>query len=305
MFEQYRKQITEAGRRAHYNTSFSPEKRGEQEFEGFCGTCEKIIEQIDKLQLSEEIKAVEKTLFVETLFNKEMQYLRIKSNCISSMITGGSNFPVRRAERANQAEHRASEVYWNFVNNYIKRLEKKHGINNSGIIKTSDENAVEQLEEKILKLEQMQEKMILANKIIRKHKTNEERKIELMKAGFSEKLIDEMLKVNCFGGIGFERYELTNNNANIKRLKERLEKTKKLKTMDNFEKVYSSGIKLEDAPSENRIRIFFNGKPDSSTITELKRHAFRWTPSLGCWQAYRNTRSMEFAKNTANKEVTK
>lgn len=84
-----------------------------------------------------------------------------------------------------------------------------------------------------------------------------------------------------------------------------LEKTKKLKTMDNFEKVYSSGIKLEDAPSENRIRIFFNGKPDSSTIAELKRHAFRWTPSLGCWQAYRNSRSMEFAKNTANKEVSK
>ena len=145
--------------------------------------------------------------------------------------------------------------------------------------------------------------MVLANKIIRKYKTNEERKIELMKAGFSEKLTDEMLKVNCFGGIGFERYELTNNNANIKRLKERLEKIKKLKTMDNFEKVYSSGIKLEDAPSENRIRIFFNKKPNSTTIAELKRHAFRWTPSLGCWQAYRNSRSMEFAKNTANKEA--
>lgn len=300
-FEQYRKQIIEAGIRAHYNTSFSPEKRGEQEFEGFCRTCEKIIEQINKLELSPEIKAVEKTLFVETLFNKEIQYLRIKSNCISSMITGGSNFPVRRAERANKAEHNASEACLNFVNNYIKRLEKKHGIDfySTNVIKKEDSDAVDKLKEKILKLEQLQEKMIEANKIIRKYKTNEERKAELIKAGFSEKLTDEMLEVNCFGGQGFERFKTTNNGAEIRRAKQRLEQTEKLKSQKTVEIKAENGIRLEDNPAENRIRIFYNGKPPAETISELKHYAYRWTPSLGCWQAYRNNRSIEFAKKQA------
>jgi hypothetical protein len=300
-FEQYRKQITEAGRRAHYNTSFSPEKRGEQEFEGFCGTCEKIIEQIDKLQLSEEIKAVEKTLFVETLFNKEMQYLRIKSNCISSMITGRSNFPVRRAERANQAEHNASEAYMNFVNNYIKKLEKKHGIDfySTNVIKKEDSDAVEKLKKKIETLEKMQSMMIEANKIVRKYKTNEERKAEFLKIGFSEKTTDEILTPNGIGGIGFMRFELTNNGATIRTAKQRLEQIEKLKSQKTVEFKAENGIRLEDNPAENRIRIFYNGKPPAETISELKHHAFRWTPSLGCWQAYRNNRSIEFAKQQA------
>lgn len=300
-FEQYRKQITEAGRRAHYNTSFSPEKRGEQEFEGFCKTCEKIIEQIEKLNLSPEIKAVEKTLFVETLFQKEMQYLRIKSNCLSTMITGSSNFPVRRAERANQAEHNASEAYWNFVNSYIKRIEKKHGIDfySTNVIKKEDSDAIDKLKEKIAKLEQMQEKMILANKIIRKYKTNEEKKAELIKAGFSEKMTNEILEVNCFGGQGFMRFETTNNGAEIRRAKQRLEQIEKLKSQKTVEIKAENGIRLEDNPAENRIRIFYNGKPPAETIAELKHHAFRWTPSLGCWQAYRNNRSINFAKMQA------
>jgi hypothetical protein len=298
MFEQYRKQITEAGTRAHSGTSFSPEKRGEQEFEAFCRTCERIIEQIGKLNLSDDVKKVEKVLFVETLFNKELQYLRIKSNCISTMITGGSNFPVRRAERANQAEHNASEAYINFVNNYVKRLEKKHGIDfyTTNTIRKEDSDAVEKLKEKIDKLEKTQERMKTANAICRKFKTDEDRKAELVKAGFSEGLAEKIITPNCYNGIGFMPFELTNNNATIRTAKQRLAQIEKMKNQKTQEVTAENGIRLEDNPAENRIRIFYPGKPSPETISELKRHAYRWTPSLGCWQAYRNNRSIEFAR---------
>jgi hypothetical protein len=120
-----------------------------------------------------------------------------------------------------------------------------------------------------------------------------------LKIGFSEKTADEILTPNGMGGIGFMRFELTNNGATIRTAKQRLEQIEKLKNQETKEITAESGIKLEDNPADNRIRIFYNGKPAPEIISELKHHAFRWTPSLGCWQAYRNNRSIEFAKQQA------
>jgi hypothetical protein len=52
------------------------------------------------------------------------------------------------------------------------------------------------------------------------------------------------------------------------------------------------GVRVEDAPADNRIRLYFPDKPDEVTRSALKARGFRWTPSLGCWQAYRNPSAM-------------
>jgi hypothetical protein len=41
--------------------------------------------------------------------------------------------------------------------------------------------------------------------------------------------------------------------------------------------------------------IFFPGKPDEKTRDSLKSSGFRWSPSSGAWQAYRNDRSRYYA----------
>ena len=38
---------------------------------------------------------------------------------------------------------------------------------------------------------------------------------------------------------------------------------------------------------DNRLQVYFPDKPRSDVITALKRHGYRWTPTLRCWQAYR------------------
>jgi hypothetical protein len=112
-----------------------------------------------------------------------------------------------------------------------------------------------------------------------------------------------MLLPDCLGRTGFANYELTNNNANIRRIRTRIEELKRDKVAPEVTQEGHNGIRLEDHPAENRVRLFFPGKPDAGVRTRLKSNAFRWTPSLGCWQAYRNPRSMERARQFVTAEM--
>ncbi len=44
---------------------------------------------------------------------------------------------------------------------------------------------------------------------------------------------------------------------------------------------------------------YFTGKPDAAIRTELKSNGFRWAPSIGAWQAYRNRHTLTTAKRMA------
>lgn len=35
--------------------------------------------------------------------------------------------------------------------------------------------------------------------------------------------------------------------------------------------------------SENRLNLFFEGKPEDEVRSELKHNGFKWSPSRGCW----------------------
>lgn len=44
------------------------------------------------------------------------------------------------------------------------------------------------------------------------------------------------------------------------------------------------GWRIVEDFDENRIRLFFDAKPDAEVRTSLKRHGFRWARSVGAWQ---------------------
>jgi hypothetical protein len=37
-------------------------------------------------------------------------------------------------------------------------------------------------------------------------------------------------------------------------------------------------------PIDNRVRLFFPGKPSADVRSRLKSRGFRWAPSVGAWQ---------------------
>jgi len=120
--------------------------------------------------------------------------------------------------------------------------------------------------------------------------------------GLSETTAKELFQPDYMGRVGFASFELSNNNANIRRMKTRLQSIEAAKQeADTI--VEGECARLEDCPADNRVRLFFPGKPDAEIRQRLKKNGFRWTPSLGCWQAYRNYRTLELAKEFAGGQL--
>jgi hypothetical protein len=81
-------------------------------------------------------------------------------------------------------------------------------------------------------------------------------------------------------------------------MRERLEQTSRSQaTPDKSQQ--GAAARLEDSPADNRVRLFFPAKPSADIRGQLKARGFRWAPSMGCWQAYRNWRTLETAQAIA------
>lgn len=182
---------------------------------------------------------------------------------------------------------------------YFEQKAKAAEANDS--IYLGDDDAVERLEEKLAGLEKNQELMKETNKIVRSKKLAEiEKRDKLIELGCSEEGIRKIFTPDYFGEIGYPRYALTNNGANIRRVKEQLEKAKQMKSTESKEYTVGSVRIVENYP-ENRLQLFFPGKPDDIVRTQLKHNGFRWSPSNGCWQSYLKRHQIQAAKDIINR----
>ena len=132
--------------------------------------------------------------------------------------------------------------------------------------------------------------MKLANKLIKKND-----RAGLLAAGFSETRILRLFTPDYAGRLGFPAYAITNNAANIRRVKERIKDLAAVAD-DVTSEMQVNGIKIIDSVEDNRIQIFFPGKPEAAVIAALKSRGFHWTPSLQCWQRMRSAQALYEAK---------
>lgn len=95
----------EQARRAHYGTSFTPEKRADQE-------CAWYDETVARLIAAGKESAVEKYTALW------LKHMAAKARCLSSMITGPARFPVARNEKHNRWERSAGDA----VDDFLKKV---------------------------------------------------------------------------------------------------------------------------------------------------------------------------------------
>jgi len=270
LLEKYR----EAAQRAHNRTSFSPEKRGNTIIQECSEELAADMEQVTALGGDAEDYRARYERHFST-------WIAAKSRCISSMITGPSNFPTRRAEKARDSEHNRFREFVDWRKNYLDRLARNKRRADRG---ASD--PVAEMREKLEMAEHLQVAMKAANKIVKSGKMSDAEKVDRLQSEihFSEKRALELLRPDCFGCIGFAPYQFTNNLANIKRMRERLIILERKAAAETTETERPDGIRVVENRESDRLQIFFPGKPDRDTINRLKSKAFHWSPSNGCWQ---------------------
>ena len=88
----------------------------------------------------------------------------------------------------------------------------------AGKITSDNPEAIHLLEERLRRLQDMQERMKKANQYVRANNIQ-----GLKEMGFTDKQIADLLKGDELGRKGFPDFELTNNNNNMRRIKQRIE----------------------------------------------------------------------------------
>lgn len=213
----------------------------------------------------------------------------IDTRCPSIMISGGGNFPVRKKEKQNAARDRNLQE-WNYIQGLLDKIRSV----GTGGISSDDPQAVEKLEAKLATLEKHQEMMKAANAAIRM-KDPVKRDAKLADLGYTPEQITQLIEPDFCGRIGYPAYALQNNNANIRRIRGRIEELKKRSesTLKGWE--FDRGRVVVNT-TENRLQIIFDGKPDADIRTELKSEGFRWAPSQGAWQRQLTDNAMRAAR---------
>ena len=196
----------------------------------------------------------------------------------SILITGGGNFPVRKKEKQNAARDRNMGEYME-----IKGLLAKIKSVGKGGISADDALAVEKLEAKLAGLEESQELMKSVNAYFRKNKTLDG--CPGLSAEVAGQLKASMARDWRKNPVPFSSYALTSNNANIHRVRQRIDD---LKNRSDFVGWSFPGGEAKINEAENRLQLLFEDKPPEEQRQSLKREGFKWAPSQGAWQRQLN-----------------
>lgn len=285
--------------RAHYGTSFEPDRRANQERASYAALLTADFEMLREHAAKGGTADLFDAEFARYRAGFRAAYLRqliAKARRVSWMIAGPSAFPVRRANKAARNADRRTADFVEFRSRALAAMCRKLRPDLRPIM-AGDSDAAERLRAKLAEFEAKQAKMVAANKAIRANvKRGAGAQIAaLARLGIGPETAAEVLKPNCFGQIGYADFEIRNNGAQIRRVAARLIALEASARRPMVVDVAPGGISVEEHPGDNRIRISFPSKPAPSVIADLKRHGYRWAPSQGAWSGYINDRTRALA----------
>lgn len=206
-------------------------------------------------------------------------YNRNGASCPSVLVSGGSNFPVKKKNRQNAREDSLWREY-----KEIEAILDKIKNTGSGPVDLADPYAREMLTDQLQRLQKQLEDGKAMNAHYRKHKT--------MKGfpGMSDDIAARndaaIANAPAFAQRPMPDFELTSLRGKIKRVQARLEELDKLQARQAAGEAAEEhdGFQIVRNAEQNRLQIIFDGKPDDDTRQALKQNGFRWSPRNSAWQ---------------------
>ena len=269
-----------AAKRAKDANSFSDYKQGSAtaEYRSYVDEAMQLAERqkrrVDPMY-HEKIDSLLDTYARKLAANMNKGY-EIDARVPSILIAGGSNFPTRKKEKQNAARD-SNYREWQDIQGLLDKI-RSTGM---GGISADDPQVVQKLEKKLESLEKSQETMKAVNAYYRKHKTLDG--CPHLSPEQLEKLKADMASSWHLGDKPFATWALSNNSAEIRRVKDRIKSISQQKEI-GFVGWEFDGGKVEANTEANRLQIFFEDKPDEATREALKSNGFRWSPKAGAWQ---------------------
>ncbi len=211
----------------------------------------------------------------------------ISARVPSVMIAGASNFPIRKKEKQNAASDRNMEE-WRQIQGLLDKI-RSTGM---GGIRSDHPHAAGQLEQKLERLEDTQKLMKDVNAFYRKNKTLDGcplldgERLQRLKASMEQSWHPEPKP--------FPSYQLTNNNAEIRRLKKRIEELKQNAEVGFCGWEFDGGKAVTNQDA-GRLQLLFEEKPSAEHRAQLKANGFRWAPKAGVWQRLLNRQAISAA----------
>ena len=158
--------------------------------------------------------------------------------------------------------------------------QKAEAAENNTAISSDDPEAIAKLTEKLETLQIKQTRMKQINAYYRKHGTC--RGFHGLSDEAADKLLSDV-QYHPWDKSPCPAYELTNNSAEIRRVKARIQKLTEAKEL-GYQGWEFDGGRVVANTENNRLQVFFDEKPDEEVRAALKGQGFRWARSEGAWQ---------------------
>lgn len=291
----------ELARRAFVNTSHYADERADQTRAAYLADMQRaaaLFEDAARQHPDRKDRAADMLKDYKSGYLKRLNdYLSSHAGCASWFIVGPARFPARRQEKRRAAADKRADELHDFATRRLARMVRL-------ITRPPRMNAQERADDLRRRIEQAeaeQSRMKEANKIIRDAKLAEKLKNfgltvtdALVTLGIPEAEAVAIQNPKQFGGMGYQHFRLTNNGAEIRRLKKRLEVEQakaaqaatKTAPAREYDTPTEGRVSYEEHPDDNRVRLIFEGKPADATRATLKAHGFRWSPTNSAWQRF-------------------
>ena len=273
--------------------SFDPEKRAKREQQDWADSMEQLYnshaEQAQQTGALEAYNAAFEKGYASLLKNyKEM--ISIRARTFSTGVTGGAGITARKIasnENLIQREYEKLKTHNQEVEKLKNKLAKiakntpADQYETGEVVKSVDVNAIAKLQDKIKQLEEKKEYIYRQQKAEKEYKKSKDSSV-FEKYDIKKEDVEEMLdEINRYG---YALYSSPANiNAEIRRIRERITGLEKNQSKGE-EEILIEGGKIVKNGATQRLQIFFDGIPDKDVREKLKKHAFKWAPSVKAWQ---------------------
>ena len=269
--------LYEAAYRAHTGTSFSPDRRAADCVKGHEEELNADLEAMPEAERPRYIDGYKKHLF---------SWLSAKSKIYSTMIAGAARFPVARMEKLNRYEHNRSVEFSDWRKRALATIARR--------VQEAKPEA-QKRDERWLQVKENMERSLATITAIDSGMSPYSRPLFVSSVSNSIKTFakngDVELVNKCLALIEHwndhsEKPVISAKNA-IWLLPEEAEKNREAavdKASAESQERVVNGVRVVSNSQEDRLQLFFDGKPPQEMISLLKGSAFKWSPSRGCWQ---------------------